>query len=157
MRQRALPNRHCQSRLCRAFLCRENPIGQHVVGGGTTYEIIGVVQNMKSRTLGEDSRSFSSAHCTKHGKRPFLSGLSTGCPHGGQFRSHRQPVHRQIHALDSAMAVYNTETMEEHLRQALFLPRLAGTLVRNIWIHWAGAGCHWALRGHELFRQPPYA
>jgi len=26
------------------------------------------------------------------------------------------------------MAVYNAETMEEHLRSALFLPRLAGTL-----------------------------
>ena len=26
------------------------------------------------------------------------------------------------------MAVYNEETMEEHLRSALFLPRLAGTL-----------------------------
>lgn len=26
------------------------------------------------------------------------------------------------------MAVYNVETIEEHLRSALFLPRLAGTL-----------------------------
>ncbi len=26
------------------------------------------------------------------------------------------------------MAYYNTETMQEHLRKALFLPRLAGTL-----------------------------
>ena len=37
-------------------------------------------------------------------------------------------VRSQIHDLDSTMAVYNAETMQEHLRQALFLPRLAGTL-----------------------------
>ena len=37
-------------------------------------------------------------------------------------------VRRQIHDLDSSMAVYNAETMEQHLRQALFLPRLAATL-----------------------------
>ena len=37
-------------------------------------------------------------------------------------------VRGQIHDLDSAMAIYNAETMEEHLRQALFLPRLAGAL-----------------------------
>jgi len=37
-------------------------------------------------------------------------------------------VRREIHALDPTLAVYNAETMEEHLRSALFLPRLAGTL-----------------------------
>jgi ABC-type antimicrobial peptide transport system permease subunit len=37
-------------------------------------------------------------------------------------------VRQAIHRLDPAMAVYNTETIEEHLRSALFLPRLAGTL-----------------------------
>jgi ABC-type antimicrobial peptide transport system permease subunit len=37
-------------------------------------------------------------------------------------------VRNRIHDLDPAMAVYNAETMQEHLRQALFLPRLAGTL-----------------------------
>lgn len=37
-------------------------------------------------------------------------------------------VRREIHAVDPTLAVYNAETMEEHLRSALFLPRLAGTL-----------------------------
>ena len=43
-----------------AFLERimggENPLGRRVSGGGITYEIIGVVKNIKSRTLGEDLR-----------------------------------------------------------------------------------------------------
>ncbi|MGA1997457.1 MAG: ABC transporter permease, partial [Bryobacteraceae bacterium] len=35
-------------------LRNENPIGQRVTGGGRTYQIVGVVKNIKSRTLGED-------------------------------------------------------------------------------------------------------
>ncbi len=34
----------------------------------------------------------------------------------------------EIHSLDPAMAVHNEVTMEEHLRDALFLPRLASAL-----------------------------
>jgi ABC-type antimicrobial peptide transport system permease subunit len=39
-----------------------------------------------------------------------------------------QAVRRQIHALDPNMAIYNQETMEEHVRAAFFLPHLAATL-----------------------------
>src|ERR1700733_6115336 len=38
------------------FFPGKNAIGQRVTGGGVSYEIIGVVQNIKSRTLGEDTR-----------------------------------------------------------------------------------------------------
>jgi ABC-type antimicrobial peptide transport system permease subunit len=37
-------------------------------------------------------------------------------------------VRQEIHALDPSMAIFNEATMEEHLRDALFLPRLASTL-----------------------------
>jgi ABC-type antimicrobial peptide transport system permease subunit len=37
-------------------------------------------------------------------------------------------VRRQIHSLDPALAIFNARTIQEHLRDALFLPRLAGTL-----------------------------
>jgi ABC-type antimicrobial peptide transport system permease subunit len=37
-------------------------------------------------------------------------------------------VRRQVYALDPAMAIYNEETMEEHVRTAYFLPRLAAEL-----------------------------
>jgi ABC-type antimicrobial peptide transport system permease subunit len=39
-----------------------------------------------------------------------------------------EPVRRQIYALDANLAIYNEETMEEHVRAAYFLPRLAATL-----------------------------
>jgi ABC-type antimicrobial peptide transport system permease subunit len=37
-------------------------------------------------------------------------------------------VRREMHALDPTLAIFNVETMQDHLRDALFLPRLAGTL-----------------------------
>ena len=111
------------------FFARESPIGQRVVDGETTYEIIGVVENIKSRTLGEDTRYVlfrSLAQST--GSDPSFLGYQLVVHTAGDSAAIASAVRAQIHALDSTMAVYNTETMEEHLREALFLPRLAGTL-----------------------------
>jgi predicted permease len=111
------------------FFAGENPIGQRVTGGGVTYEIIGVVQNIKSRTLGEDTRYVlfrSLAQST--GSDPSFLGYELLVHFAGDSAAIAHAVRGQIHDLDSTMAVYNPETMEEHLQQALFLPRLAGTL-----------------------------
>ena len=111
------------------FFARENPIGQRVTGGGVTYEIIGVVENIKSRTLGEDTRYVlfrSLAQST--GSDPSFLGYQLMVHFHGNAATIASAVRGQIHDLDSAMAIYNAETIEEHLRQALFLPRLAGAL-----------------------------
>jgi predicted permease len=42
--------------LVRRFFPGENPIGRRIVDGGVPYEIVGVVKNTKSRTIGEDQR-----------------------------------------------------------------------------------------------------
>jgi ABC-type antimicrobial peptide transport system permease subunit len=39
-----------------------------------------------------------------------------------------EPVRNQIYSLDPSLAIYNEETMDEHVRTAYFLPRLAATL-----------------------------
>jgi ABC-type antimicrobial peptide transport system permease subunit len=39
-----------------------------------------------------------------------------------------ETARRQVYALDPSMAIYNEETMEEHVRSAYFLPRVAATL-----------------------------
>ena len=111
------------------FFARENPIGQRVTGGGVTYEIIGVVENIKSRTLGEDTRYVlfrSLAQST--GSDPSFLGYQLLVHLQGNAATIASAVRGQIHDLDPAMAIYNAETMQKHLRQALFLPRLAGTL-----------------------------
>jgi predicted permease len=116
-----------------AFVTRifhgQNPIGQHVSGAGVDYQVIGVVKNIKSRTIGEDTRPVlfrSLAQST--GSDPSFLGYELIVRYQGDSAGVANEVRQQIHTLDPAMAVYNEETMEEHLRSALFLPRLAGTL-----------------------------
>ncbi|MGD0547287.1 MAG: ABC transporter permease, partial [Terracidiphilus sp.] len=106
-----------------------NPIGQHISGGGVTYEIIGVAGNTKSRTLGEDLRPvlYRSLQQSIAGD-PSLVGYTLVIRTVGNPIAVREAVRREIHALDPAMAIYNEETMEEHVRTAFFLPHLAATL-----------------------------
>jgi predicted permease len=107
----------------------QNPIGQHVNGAGVDYQLIGVVGNIKSRTIGEETRPIlfrSLAQST--GSDPSFLGYELIVRYQGDSAAVANEVRTQIHALDPAMAVYNAETIEEHLRSALFLPRLGGTL-----------------------------
>jgi predicted permease len=105
-------------------------IGQRVSGGNVTYEIVGVVKNSKSRTLGETQRPmlFRSLEQTAGNDPAFLGYSVLVRTSGGDYSALESAVRQEIHALDPAMATYNETTMEEHLRDALFLPRLAATL-----------------------------
>src|ERR1039458_8144400 len=107
----------------------ENPIGRRVTGGGVTYTIVGIVKNIKSRTLGEELRPvlFRSLAQSIGGDPSFL-GYSLLVRSAGSPAALAPAVRRAIHSLDPTLAIFNAETMEEHLRDALFLPRLAGTL-----------------------------
>jgi predicted permease len=111
------------------LLKNQNAIGQRVTGGGVTYEIVGVVKNIKSRTLGEELRPvlFRSLEQSIGGDPSFL-GYAVVVRSAGDPAALAPAVRREIHALDPTLAIFNAETMENHLRDALFLPRLAGTL-----------------------------
>lgn len=107
----------------------ENPIGRHVNGAGMDYEIVGVVKNIKSRTIGEDVRPVLFRSLAQSvGSDPSFLGYQLIVRSRGDFAAVAHEVRNQIHALDPSLAVYNEETMADHLRSALFLPRLAGTL-----------------------------
>jgi predicted permease len=107
----------------------ENPIGQHIRDGNDIYEVLGVVGNIKSRFIGEDTRPvlFRSLAQTISSD-PALMGYTLILHSEGDTANLLSAVRQQIHSLDPAMAVYNAETIEEHLHSALFLPSLAGTL-----------------------------
>jgi predicted permease len=106
-----------------------NPIGQHVSGGNWTYEIIGVVGNSKSRTLGEDTRPILYRSLDQSIKDdPSMMGYTLIVHTAGNPTALSESVRRQVYALDPNIAIYNEETMEEHVRTAYFLPRLAATL-----------------------------
>jgi predicted permease len=113
----------------RTWFPKGGAVGQQVNGGGVTYQIIGVVNNIKSRTLGEELSPvlYRSLDQTL-GSDPSFMGYSLLVRTAGNSAAMADAVRNQIRSLDSNMAVFNAATMEEHLYDALFLPRLAGTL-----------------------------
>jgi predicted permease len=107
----------------------ENPVGQRVSSGGVTFEIIGLTKHIKSRTLGEEVRPVLFRSLAQSiGSEPSMMGYSIVVRSSGDPATVAGAVRREIHTVDPTLAVYNAETMDEHLRSALFLPRLAGTL-----------------------------
>jgi predicted permease len=111
------------------FFGGRNAIGQRVTGTGATYEIVGVVKDSRSRTLGENLRPILYRSLAQDiGRDPDFRGVSLVVETHGNPAAMESAVRNQIHTLDPAMAIFNAETMEEHLRDALVLPRLAGTL-----------------------------
>jgi predicted permease len=106
-----------------------DPIGRRVTGPGVTYQIIGVVGDIKSRTLGEAPRPvlFRSLDQTI-GTDPAFMGYTLLVNYSGNPANVAGAVRNEIHSLDPALAVYNEQTIEQHLHDAIFLPRLAGTL-----------------------------
>jgi predicted permease len=112
-----------------SFFPHENPVGQLVSSGGINFEIIGVTNNIKSRFLGEDTRPvlFRSLAQTI-ARDPSFSGYTVLARTSGDSASVASSVRSVLRDMDPALAVYNEETIESHMRDALFLPRLAGTL-----------------------------
>ncbi len=106
-----------------------DPIGAQVDGAGTVFRIIGVVGNVKSRTLGEETRPIMYRSLQQTiANDPSFMGYALLVHTAGNPTSAAQAVRRQIYNLDPYMAIYNQETMEEHIRAAFFLPHIAAAL-----------------------------
>ena len=106
-----------------------SPIGQRVDGGGWTYQIIGVVGNAKSRTLGEDTRSILYRALDQSiPNDPSGMGYTLIVHTPGNPAAVAGALRREVYKLDPDMAVYNLETMDEHVRAAYVLPRVAAML-----------------------------
>ena len=129
-----------------------NPIGQHVNGGNWTYEIIGVAGNAKSRSLGEDTRPMLYRSLRQAiADDPSEMGYTLIVQAQSLPASLSEAVRRQVYLLDPAMAIFNEETMEEHVRTAYTLPRVAAILFRNFRWHWRRSRFDWPLWRDELF------
>ena len=110
------------------FFKNGSALGHSVIGGGVTYQIIGVVKNAKSRTLGEDFRPILYRSLEQNvGTEPSFLGYSL-LIRSDDPANLAAVVRNQINMLDPTLAIFSAETMEQHLHNALFLPRLAGTL-----------------------------
>lgn len=106
-----------------------DPVGQHVIGPMGSYEILAVVGDVKSRTLGENARPILYRSLAQSVEAdPSFMGYTLVVKTEGDPAALSEPVRKQVYALDPAMAIYNEETMEEHVRTAYVLPDLAATL-----------------------------
>jgi predicted permease len=117
----------------RAFAARvfgnANPIGQQITGNGATYQIIGLVNNVKARTLGEETRPVLYRTLIQSvADDPSFLGYALVVRTSGDPIALEEAVRGQIHSLDPNLAIFNVKTMDEHIRAAYFLPRLAATL-----------------------------
>jgi predicted permease len=106
-----------------------DPIGQRIEGGGWTYQIIGVVGNAKSRTLGEDTRPILYRSLDQSiANDPSMMGYTLIVHTPSNPAGIAEALRREVYRLDPAVAVYNLETMDEHVRTAYVLPRVAAML-----------------------------
>ena len=111
------------------FFPHEDPLGQSVSSGGITYEIIGVTNNIKSRFLGEDLRPVLFRSLPQAvANDPSFEGYTVLARTAADSTSVATSVRSVIRDMDPTLAVFNEQTMEHHVREAFFLPRLAGTL-----------------------------
>ena len=113
----------------RHYFGEANPIGMTVKGGDTTYEIVGVVGNLKSRTIGEETRLILFRPLSQTAARdPSVMGYAVLVRWDGKAGQVTDAMRKVIHGLDPTLAIFGAQTMREHLRAALFLPWLAGSL-----------------------------
>jgi predicted permease len=109
---------------------KQDPIGRVVRSGKTSYTVIGVARNSKARTVGEGP-----VNCVYEfldaapAKGVSFFGISALVRTSTDPRRLERPVRDEIATLDPNLAVFNTETMEEHVNKSLLLPRISAWLL----------------------------
>ncbi len=108
----------------------QDPIGRIMRADKTPYTVIGVAGNTKSRTLGEAAPNCAYLYLEAAPEKVFSSfGISTLVKTSVNPLQLAKPVRDQIAALDSNLAVFNTETMQEHVNKSLLLARASALLL----------------------------
>jgi predicted permease len=109
---------------------KQDPIGRVLRADKILYTVIGVARNSKSRTLGEGPVNCAYLFLEAAPEKVFsLFGISTIVKTSRNPIALARSVRDEIAALDPTMAVFNTETMQEHVDKSLLLPRISALLL----------------------------
>jgi ABC-type antimicrobial peptide transport system permease subunit len=94
-----------------------------------TYTVIGVARNSKLRTIGEKlgNAAYIFLNAAPEKANSFF-GTTLIVKTSVNPRSLARQVREQISTLDPTMAVFNSETMREHVDKSLILPRISALL-----------------------------
>jgi predicted permease len=116
--------------MARRMFGDEDPLGRQVTNDKVQYTIVGVARNSKSRKLDEEPTNC--AYLFLEGapqKVMSFYGISMVVKASVSPRSLLGPVRAQVNALDPSMAIFNTETMQEHVDKSMLFPRVCATLL----------------------------
>jgi predicted permease len=95
----------------------------------TRYEVIGVFKNAKMRTVGEAGRPALISSLEQNPEAVMsIFGVTLLVKTSGAPQALAPAVRREIAALEPGMAIFNTETMQQHFDKAFILPRVSATL-----------------------------
>ena len=117
--------------MARRLFGDQNPLGRRVTSDDKKFfEVIGVSANAKSRTLGEEPTAciYQFLEADPNENISFF-GTTVLVKASGRPEALIRPVREQVLALDRNLAVFNIETMRDHLEKALLIPRISATLL----------------------------
>jgi predicted permease len=108
----------------------QDPIGHQMHHDKDNYTVIGVTRDSKSRTIGEKptDAAFIFLNAAPEKANSFF-GTTIIVKTSVNPTAMVHPVRELIAALDPNMAVFNTETMQEHVDKSLLLPRISALLL----------------------------
>lgn len=122
--------------MARQLFPGEDPLGREAEAEGAPgrgrqkYEVIGVVQNSKSRTLGESKAAAAYLFLEAKPESVFsffgITVVARGATAAGPVVA---AMRGAIHALDPNLPIFNIETMTQHVDKSMLLPRLGATLL----------------------------
>jgi predicted permease len=112
------------------FFPGQDAIGRELHHGRDSYTVIGVARNSKLRTIGErpDNAIYLSLNAAPEKAVSFF-GITILVKTAGDPLGMASKVRNQITALDPNMAVFNIESMREHVDKSLLIPRIAALLL----------------------------
>jgi predicted permease len=107
----------------------QDPLGRPMTQDKESFTVIGIARNSKLRTIGEkpDNAVYTFLNAAPEKANSFF-GTTIIVKTFVDPRSMAQSVRQQIAALDPNMAVFNMETMQEHVDKSLLLPRISALL-----------------------------
>jgi len=108
----------------------QDPIGRTLRQDKTTYTIVGMARDSKYRTIGEKPSdvAYLFLNAAPEKANSFF-GTTILVKTSIDPRALASSVREQIAALDPNMAVFNTETMQQHVDKSLLLPRISSLLL----------------------------
>ena len=108
----------------------QDPVGQTIRQNKVSYTVIGIAHNSKLHTLGEHTSNcvYLFLNAAPEKALSFFGITMLAKTHGDPERAARS-IREQIAAIDLNMAVFNTETMQQHVDKSLLLPRISALLL----------------------------